>query len=301
MSDVQQQDLRKSGITPQLEWSRSQLIYRHLVDPATIPRRDHFQIILCPPPSFSRGGRSWSSKINDRQRSPPPRSSDQKICKENPFKPCSLIFRPSTLHLNSLRWGVWSHMSLWLSNLAFFCLLVSFMFFVFFTSVWIRDMSLCHQPPLVPNETVGKEQSITSLCPNPCLDRRLHQFYRPFPPLLAKGLFRKSCFWQLCATPYKQVSWAQTSFSTSLQQIWKAKRVLMLNLWKLNEKNHLRVVCKKVKTASPKATPFSFGFVWEAAMPPPPPPAPAAAPWKPAAHQSRQSSLIAQQLSNDYA
>ena len=58
MSDVQLQDLRKSVITPQLEWSRSQLINRHLVDPATIPGRDHFQISPCPPPSFSRGGRS---------------------------------------------------------------------------------------------------------------------------------------------------------------------------------------------------------------------------------------------------
>ena len=185
-----------------------------------------------------------------------------------------------------------------------FRLLVPFMFFCLFDiGLNQRHVPVCHQPPLVTNETVGKEQSITSLCPNPCLDRRLHQFYRPFPPLLAKGLFRKSCFWQLCATPYKQVSWAQTSFSASLQQIWKAKRFLMLNLWKLNEKNHLRVVCKKVKTASPKATPFSFGFVWEAAMLPLPPlpPAPAAAPWKPAAHQSRQSSLPAQQLSNDHA
>ena len=55
----------------------------------------------------------------------------KKSAKENPFKPCSLIFRPSTLHLNSLRWGVWSHMSLWLSNLAFFAFLCLLCFWSF--------------------------------------------------------------------------------------------------------------------------------------------------------------------------
>ena len=58
LSDVDLQDLRKSVITSPRASSQSQHINRHLVDPATIPGRDHFQISPCPPPSFSRGGRS---------------------------------------------------------------------------------------------------------------------------------------------------------------------------------------------------------------------------------------------------
>ena len=46
---------------------------------------------------------------------------------------------------------------------------------------------------------------------------------------------------------------------------------------------------------------FLLGLFEKQRCPPVPPPAPAAAPWKPAAHQSRQSSFLAQQLSNDYA
>ena len=153
--------------------------------------------------------------------------------------------------------------------------LPSCVFYVFFLSFSYRSESEtcpCVSPTTpCTNETVGKEQSITSLCPNPCLDRRLHQFYRPFPPLLAKGLFRKSCFWQLCATPYKQVSWARTSFSASLQQIWKAKRFLMLNLWKLNEKKTFASGLQKSEDRFPEGYAIFFWVCLRSSDAPPAP------------------------------
>ena len=79
-------------------------------------------------------------------------------------------------------------------------------------------------------------------------------------------------------------------------------QILWSNSPKSPKNVDFQLVCKNMKTASPKATPFSFGFVWEAAVSPPSPhsPPPQQQP-RESRLPTRQSSFASQQLSNNYA
>ena len=181
-----------------------------------------------------------------------------------------------------------------------FHLLLSFMFFVFFISVWIRDKSLCVTTPCakwngrkgaIDNFSLSKSLLGPSTAPvlstvSPSAGKR------PFSEELLLTVMRNSIqagqlssnlFFSLIATNLE----SQAIFDVKFVEIeWK------------------KYICewfaKKWRPLPRRLRHFLLGL-FEKQRCPPPPPAPAAAPWKPAARQSRQSSLFAQQLSNDYA
>ena len=129
----------------------------------------------------------------------------------------------------------------------------------------LNQRRVCHH--CVRNKTVGKQQSITSLC--------LHLLlaFRPWsapaistvspPPLLAKGLFWDELLLTVMRISQQagQLRPPPSIFSHSCDKCGKKCEFTRQICGNHKKCGDLRLVCKNVKTASPKATPFSFGFV----------------------------------------